>query len=137
MHSVTSSLSVRCIQAVGISSKITNHKHSFYNSWSDLTQIYTVCNKPCGGSFYGSISFDFSAHVGCSGFPTYVMNQSHRHVFYARSLFSIIQDEREEATKDEQIKTLDEDIDSSYCNHTFIYMILFDQFILHYSIKCS
>ncbi|EFH56678.1 hypothetical protein ARALYDRAFT_343769 [Arabidopsis lyrata subsp. lyrata] len=78
------SFHIECIEAVSISGKIKSHKHYLYNFWMDdsrLNRACSICGKPCGASFYGCIGCnDFSAHVGCIGFPANVKNQQHQHI---------------------------------------------------------
>ncbi|CAH8382747.1 unnamed protein product [Eruca vesicaria subsp. sativa] len=76
----------KCALAVGLTKKIKAHKHCAYNFGDDAeassssSRHCTVCNKPCGASYYGCDICNMSAHVECIGFPTYVKNQLHRHI---------------------------------------------------------
>lgn len=82
----------KCIQAVGLSTTIKTHKHCLYNFQSDdsssSSRLCTVCNKPCGASYYGCNICNMCAHVECIGFPTYVKNQRHQHIVQLKKIYA-------------------------------------------------
>ncbi|CDY12656.1 BnaA02g13240D [Brassica napus] len=79
----------KCIQAVGISTRIKTHKHCLYNFLSDdSSRPCTICNKPCGASFYACDICNVCAHEECIGFPTYVKNQRHQHIVNLKKIYA-------------------------------------------------
>ncbi|KAL0682716.1 hypothetical protein Bca4012_049564 [Brassica carinata] len=79
----------KCIQVVGISTRIKTHKHCLYNFLrDDSSRPCTICNKPCGASFYACDICNVCAHEECIGFPTYVKNQRHQHIVNLKKIYA-------------------------------------------------
>ncbi|CAA7044824.1 unnamed protein product [Microthlaspi erraticum] len=73
---------LKCIKATTVSGKLRVHRHLLYNFWIDNSRVTpdcTVCNRPCGASFYGCVGCNYNAHVKCIGLPDNVKNKLHQH----------------------------------------------------------